>query len=125
MRRLILLLVLTSFSCGPIPPGQRPLATATERGVKIAVTVVVEDNQNTMYCAQPDAAEDIRCTVGYEYLLQNADGDWQMIVPDEARRICYQGLRTSYVSRETVELCKFALLRIRFTKLVPKPEGQE
>jgi hypothetical protein len=107
--------------------GEPPLATAIEYTNSMdQIIVIVEDNDFSMYCSLPDAGNARTCTVGYGYLELNIVEKWEFLSPSAARELCHDGLRSGGSARpDEIQACSFALLRIRFTKLVPEDMGKD
>jgi hypothetical protein len=107
--------------------GEPPMAIVKEYSIyNRGVMVVVHDNNTSMYCSGPDAANDITCEVGYGYLSKNVYGAWEHLSHREARQLCFDGLRHVAIAKQSdVEACMYGLLRIRFTQLVPEEMGKD
>ena len=119
------------MGCASLNSGSGPnvLAQVREHGMTGSVRVVVDDTDHKMFCALPDASNEIRCTVGMGYLYKNVHSDWSFLNAQDARQICYEGMwsiaySTGY-GREEVQLCAYALLQIRFIHLPPDPRPEE
>jgi hypothetical protein len=106
-----------------------PLAIASEVSMSMefrTVMVIVRDNNLSMYCAPPDAANDIKCEVGYGFLEKHLLTDWEFLSSPEATQICAEGMFSAGpVNYADVRACGLALLRIRFTQLVPEDMGKD